>query len=142
MAARAPAARSQHVDPLHLGEHRQQCDGHVGAESRLAGVHGELVAERAQEDTSLGEVVHEVQGLAHVPAKPVQRQHVDPVPGTGEAKQSPQALAFHVGAGALVDVDVFLGDAGIPHRVDLPVEVLSGRAYTAVRKIHPATVLP
>jgi site-specific DNA recombinase len=95
---------------------------------------------RMQEDTALGEVVHEVQGLAHVPAKPVQRQHVDPVPGTGEAKQSPQALAFHVGAGALVDVDVFLGDADIPHRVDLPVEVLSGRAYTAVRKIHPATV--
>jgi hypothetical protein len=35
---------------------------------------------------------------------------------------------------------VFLGDPRIANRVNLPVEVLSGRAYTAIRKSHPATV--
>ena len=43
----------QHVDPFYLGEHRQQRDRHVGAGSRVAGVHGELVAECAQEDAAL-----------------------------------------------------------------------------------------
>jgi hypothetical protein len=102
--------------------------------------HSEFVAERAQEDAALGEVVHEVEGLAHVAAQPVQGEDVDPVPGTGEAEDGLQALAVHVRAGALVDVDVFLGDARIADRVDLPVEVLSGCADTAIRKIHPATV--
>ncbi len=80
--------------------------------------------------------MHEVQGLAHITAQPVQGEHVDPVAGPREAEQSRQALAVHVRAGALVDVDVFLGDSGGAHRVDLPSEVLRGCTYPAIRQIH------
>jgi hypothetical protein len=38
----------------------------------FAGIHGELVAERAQEDAALGEVVHQVEVLAHVTAQSAQ----------------------------------------------------------------------
>jgi hypothetical protein len=72
------------------------------------------------------------------PGSPPERRA--PVAGTGEAEESPQAITVHVRAGALVDVDVFLGDARIADRVDLPVEVLGGRADTAIRKIHRVTV--
>jgi hypothetical protein len=80
--------------------------------------------------------VHEVQGLAHVPAQPVQGEYVDPVAWPREGEQSREALAIHVCAGALVDVDVFAGDSGGTHRVDLPGEVLRGRADSAIRDIH------
>src|SRR2546421_9440750 len=99
-----------------------------------------LVAEGAQEDAALGEVVDQVQGFPHVAAEPVQREQVDPVAGPGEAEQGGQAVAVHGRAGALVDVDVLLGDSGGPHRVDLPREVLGGGADPAVGEIHTATV--
>jgi hypothetical protein len=86
----------------------------------VAGVHGELVAQGAQEDAALGEVMDQVEGLANVAAQPVQGEQADPVAGPGEAEQGGQAVAVHVRAGSLVDVDVLLGDAGGAHRVDLP----------------------
>nr|WP_229914446.1 hypothetical protein [Streptomyces capitiformicae] len=67
---------------------------------------------------------------------PVQGEHVDPVAGPGEGEQHGQALAVHVRAGALVDVDALLGDSGGAHRVDLPGEVLRGGADSAIREIH------
>jgi hypothetical protein len=61
--------------------------------SRVAGVNGELVAECAQEDAALGEVVNQVQGLPHITAEPVQREQLYPVAGLGEAEQGGQAQA-------------------------------------------------
>lgn len=93
---------------------------------------------RVQEDAALGEVMDKVECLAHVAAQPVQGKQADPVAGPGEAEQGGQAVAVHVRAGALVDVDVLFGDASGAHRVNLPGEVLGGSADPALREIHAA----
>jgi hypothetical protein len=87
-----------------------------------------------------GEVVDQVQGVAHGPSEPVEGVNHDDVAVAGVLDHSLQAGAVGGGAGLLVDVDPLGRDPGRLERDDLPIEVLFGRRNPRVPEIHPRTV--
>jgi len=94
----------------------------------------------AHPDSSLGELVDEVEGVADGAAEPVQGVHDDhvAVAGVGQRRLEPGAVGG--GTGLLIQVDPLRRDSGLVQRVDLPVQVLLRGRDPRIPKIHPRNV--
>ena len=78
----------------------------------------------ADTDALFGEVVHEVEDFAQVPAEPVKGVDDDGVTGAGVAQQRGKPVAVDGGAGAFVSKDPLVGNASGSEGVELPFEAL------------------
>jgi hypothetical protein len=110
--------RAQAVGAFHLGEQCEQDGGQLG--------HWVGGAGRVDFD-GVGEVVDQVQGVAHGPSEPVEGVDHDDVAVSGVLDHRLCAGGVGGGAGLLVEVDPLGWDSCRFERDDLPVQVLFGR---------------
>ena len=129
------------VGPFHLREQGQQDDRELS--HRVAGVRGvdlDRVREVADPDAAVGEVVDQVEGVAHRAPQAVQGVHDDDVALTGVLQHRPEARPVGGRAGLLVQKDLVPCDAGRHERLDLPVKVLLRRRDACVAQLHRPNV--
>jgi hypothetical protein len=131
----------QGVGAFHLPEQRQQDDGELRHRIlRIRGVDPDRVGEVAHPDPARGQVVDQVQRVAHGAPEPVEGVHHDHVLGAGVTEQRPQARPVGGRAGLLVHEDPLGRDPELGERVRLPVEVLFRGRHPRVPEIHDRTV--
>ena len=123
------------VGPFHLPEQGEQDDREPGHRvGGVAGVDLDGVGKVPDSDAAFGELVDQVEGVAHGAPEPVQGVNHDDVTGArvAEGGLQPGPVGGGAGAGLLVQVDPLWRDAGLCEGVELAVEVLLGgraRAY-------------
>ncbi len=89
-------------------------------------------------DPAFAQVVDQVQGVAHIPAEPVEGVDDDDVAVAGVLEQCGQPGAVGGGPGLAIDVNPVRRDTGRGEGVELPIEVLFRRRDTRVSQLHAA----
>jgi hypothetical protein len=109
----------------HLGEQRQQYHRQLGHRATgVGGVDPDRVGQVAHPDSALGQLVDQVQRVAHGATEPVQGVHHDHIPAAGIVEQCAQSEAVGGRPGVLVDVDPRGRDALLARRVQVTLKVL------------------
>ena len=108
--------------------------------SGVRGVDADRVGQVAHPDPARGQVVDQVQGVAHGAAEPVQGVHHDHVPVAGVAEQGAQPGPVGGGSGLLVHEGPLGRDPHLAEGVQLPVEVLFRGRHPRIPEIHRRNV--